>query len=225
MVVEAGAAGVVETADERGDGVEVSCRHLAGGKRRLQLRHTCAGRPPTGGGTRLAARASAAVREHRLGRLAASDLGQIGAASGHRHVDGVEPAAHPLRQGDDLGQPVAIARGRIERRDAVDHRFDVVRSEHVFSVHMFGLGVKNKSFAYASKAVTTPDSIAREHGLWRSLVHALDWGSRGREFESPQPDEKGQRIGHTEADTTGGCARTGQRLGPTRCMAPIRGES
>ena len=25
-------------------------------------------------------------------------------------------------------------------------------------------------------------------GLWRSLVSALDWGSRGREFESPQPD-------------------------------------
>ena len=27
------------------------------------------------------------------------------------------------------------------------------------------------------------------HGLWRSLVSALDWGSRGREFKSPQPDE------------------------------------
>ncbi len=27
------------------------------------------------------------------------------------------------------------------------------------------------------------------NGLWRSLVSALDWGSRGREFESPQPDE------------------------------------
>ena len=26
------------------------------------------------------------------------------------------------------------------------------------------------------------------HGLWRSLVSALDWGSRGREFKSPQPD-------------------------------------
>jgi hypothetical protein len=25
-------------------------------------------------------------------------------------------------------------------------------------------------------------------GLWRSLVSALDWGSRGREFKSPQPD-------------------------------------
>ena len=27
------------------------------------------------------------------------------------------------------------------------------------------------------------------HGLWRSLVSALDWGSRGREFKSPQPDK------------------------------------
>ena len=26
------------------------------------------------------------------------------------------------------------------------------------------------------------------HGLWRSLVSALDWGSRGRRFKSSQPD-------------------------------------
>ena len=26
-------------------------------------------------------------------------------------------------------------------------------------------------------------------GPWRSLVSALDWGSRGREFKSPRPDE------------------------------------
>ena len=26
------------------------------------------------------------------------------------------------------------------------------------------------------------------HGTWRSLVSALDWGSRGREFKSPRPD-------------------------------------
>jgi hypothetical protein len=31
-------------------------------------------------------------------------------------------------------------------------------------------------------------NIDDRHGLWRSLVSALDWGSRGREFESPQPD-------------------------------------
>src|ERR1044072_5572823 len=30
----------------------------------------------------------------------------------------------------------------------------------------------------------------RPHGLWRSLVSALDWGSRGREFKSPQPDSE-----------------------------------
>src|SRR4051812_12958930 len=30
----------------------------------------------------------------------------------------------------------------------------------------------------------------RCHGLWRSLVSALDWGSRGREFKSPQPDHE-----------------------------------
>jgi hypothetical protein len=26
-------------------------------------------------------------------------------------------------------------------------------------------------------------------GVWRSLVSALDWGSRGREFESPHSDK------------------------------------
>jgi hypothetical protein len=31
-------------------------------------------------------------------------------------------------------------------------------------------------------------------GLWRSLVSALDWGSRGREFESPQPDHSEQHF-------------------------------
>ncbi len=44
---------------------------------------------------------------------------------------------------------------------------------------------------------THPGPIARtarrrvpspSHGLWRSLVSALDWGSRGRRFESGQPD-------------------------------------
>src|SRR5471030_1815931 len=33
------------------------------------------------------------------------------------------------------------------------------------------------------------------NGLWRSLVSALDWGSRGREFKSPQPDAKPQVRG------------------------------
>src|SRR5207248_7299035 len=31
---------------------------------------------------------------------------------------------------------------------------------------------------------------ALDNGLWRSLVSALDWGSRGRRFESGQPDQK-----------------------------------
>ena len=36
--------------------------------------------------------------------------------------------------------------------------------------------------------LVVPGSILAIHGLWRSLVSALDWGSRGREFKSPQPD-------------------------------------
>jgi hypothetical protein len=34
--------------------------------------------------------------------------------------------------------------------------------------------------------ILLPGRTAR--GLWRSLVSALDWGSRGRGFKSPQPD-------------------------------------
>ncbi len=38
------------------------------------------------------------------------------------------------------------------------------------------------------------------YGLWRSLVHALVWGTRGREFESPQPDQ-----GHAGFSSTSTC--------------------
>jgi hypothetical protein len=37
------------------------------------------------------------------------------------------------------------------------------------------------------------------NGLWRSLVSALDWGSRGRRFKSGQPDSK--------AAGQGGCGK------------------
>src|SRR5579884_2237782 len=34
-----------------------------------------------------------------------------------------------------------------------------------------------------------PILYGRANGLWRSLVSALDWGSRGPEFKSRQPDQ------------------------------------
>ncbi len=40
------------------------------------------------------------------------------------------------------------------------------------------------------EAVGGGSVIILTHGLWRSLVSALDWGSRGREFKSPQPDHQ-----------------------------------
>src|SRR5581483_6518871 len=59
--------------------------------------------------------------------------------------------------------------------------------------------------AYAVVACWAPDPQVdvtrvvfpqvRVHGLWRSLVSALDWGSRGREFKSPQPDGEAQNRG------------------------------
>ena len=36
------------------------------------------------------------------------------------------------------------------------------------------------------------DQSPDPHGLWRSLVHALDWGSRGPGFKSRQPDHEDQ---------------------------------
>jgi hypothetical protein len=39
-----------------------------------------------------------------------------------------------------------------------------------------------------------PLTRVAESGLWRSLVSALDWGSRGREFKSPQPDAVNMQV-------------------------------
>jgi hypothetical protein len=41
-----------------------------------------------------------------------------------------------------------------------------------------------------------PLNCGKASGLWRSLVSALDWGSRGPGFKSRQPDhlDAGQRI-------------------------------
>jgi hypothetical protein len=36
-----------------------------------------------------------------------------------------------------------------------------------------------------------PPTWVRRNGLWRSLVSALDWGSRGPGFKSRQPDHEG----------------------------------
>ena len=40
-----------------------------------------------------------------------------------------------------------------------------------------------------------------EDGAWRSLVSALDWGSRGRRFESSRPDYLNQETTRTYATT------------------------
>src|SRR5690348_3161528 len=53
------------------------------------------------------------------------------------------------------------------------------------------------------EATTVVLPQVRVHGLWRSLVSALDWGSRGREFKSPQPDGKG--AGQSRCEGTGSC--------------------
>ena len=50
----------------------------------------------------------------------------------------------------------------------------------------------------------------RPYGLWRSLVSALDWGSRGRGFKSRQPDAK-----HEVSGLMGECKReTGELVTP-----------
>ena len=47
-------------------------------------------------------------------------------------------------------------------------------------------------------------SASTTRGLWRSLVSALDWGSRGPGFKSRQPDSKGQVRGHASWPRDGG---------------------
>ena len=41
---------------------------------------------------------------------------------------------------------------------------------------------------HAADGLSMESSASHAYGLWRSLVSALVWGTRGREFESPQPD-------------------------------------
>src|ERR671924_1530303 len=59
-------------------------------------------------------------------------------------------------------------------------------------------------------------------GPWRSLVSALDWGSRGREFKSPRPDEYVSPApwhvfaADTLRDRGGDGRRTGKGAGPDR---------
>jgi len=54
-------------------------------------------------------------------------------------------------------------------------------------------------------------SQAAALGPWRSLVSALDWGSRGREFKSPRPDRKprGQTKDSPRISVRGESFRTG----------------
>jgi hypothetical protein len=53
---------------------------------------------------------------------------------------------------------------------------------------------------------------SESHGLWRSLVSALDWGSRGREFKSPQPDCRSPVQRPDFRDAQSSARATGHRL-------------
>ncbi len=53
-------------------------------------------------------------------------------------------------------------------------------------------------------------------GLWRSLVSALDWGSRGPGFKSRQPDQSGGDAGQALA----GAAAPVRRKSRPRCGPP-----
>ena len=77
-------------------------------------------------------------------------------------------------------------RARRRRQDAVALQA-VGRRDRALSrmARVPGRGVADRTVRLASSA----------HGLWRSLVSALDWGSRGREFKSPQPDQSLCRSG------------------------------
>jgi hypothetical protein len=50
----------------------------------------------------------------------------------------------------------------------------------------------NAGCAIVGALSTCAEQVTQCHGLWRSLVSALDWGSRGRGFKSRQPDQKYQ---------------------------------
>src|SRR5690606_6725719 len=60
-------------------------------------------------------------------------------------------------------------------------------------------------------------------GLWRSLVSALDWESRGRRFNSCQPDRATRPAEPTESRLTAPCACSGRRK-PALATRPRAGD-
>ena len=50
-------------------------------------------------------------------------------------------------------------------------------------------------------------------GAWRSLVSALDWGSRGRKFESSRPDRKPKSLAATRLQQGSLCVWWASGLG------------
>src|SRR5437870_6177692 len=70
-----------------------------------------------------------------------------------------------------------------------------------------------------------PPSTLSPFGPWRSLVSALDWGSRGREFKSPRPDriEKGGRMSGSEPESPAGAGPRSQ--GPAGEPPVLQGPS
>ena len=80
------------------------------------------------------------------------------------------------------------------------------------------------------------DRVCAPHayGLWRSLVSALVWGTRGREFESPQPDTVTRGFSESRSPWFASGGLTGTSAARVRCGAhtgaegrknSVRGES
>jgi hypothetical protein len=46
------------------------------------------------------------------------------------------------------------------------------------------------SYLLYERCVRVTTAFPQVSGPWRSLVSALDWGSRGRRFESARPDKQ-----------------------------------
>ncbi len=117
-----------------------------------------------------------AVEERGIGVFAAPRAGRGGR---RRRRAGLAPLRRwrhpPLRTSSSLPPGQVAGRGRLHR---------------------------HRARAAATRTVNGPGatgSMRSQRGLWRSLVSALDWGSRGREFKSPQPDGEGAGVGSSMA--------------------------
>jgi hypothetical protein len=136
--LEFAAAGVVEPGGQPGDRVQVSGGHFTSGQGIVETGHLGAGLGALGGRFGILRRSPAVPGEQRPRRFAGALVGEFAAGQGDAGVERVQPAAHPLGVGDQVGEAVAVAAERVGGRK-LGHQFDDTVPVHTYEyTNQFG---------------------------------------------------------------------------------------